>query len=78
MTASNQAPGGMLRWAIPEFRLPGKVLEKELEMLKKLGIDFQCGIAVGKDKAIDELIAELRENPDNEEARIKLNEIESE
>ncbi len=31
-----------------------------------------------KDKAIDELIAELRENPDNEKARIKLHEIESE
>ena len=31
-----------------------------------------------KDKAIDELIAEIKANPDNEEARIKLNEIESE
>lgn len=30
-----------------------------------------------KDKAVDELVAELKENPDNEEARIKLNEIES-
>jgi tetratricopeptide (TPR) repeat protein len=31
-----------------------------------------------KDKAVDELIAEIKENPDNEETRIKLNEIESE
>jgi len=31
-----------------------------------------------KDKAIDELVAELKENPDNEDARFKLNEIESE
>ena len=30
-----------------------------------------------KNKAVDELIAEIKENPDNEEARIKLNEIES-
>ncbi|MBC2716730.1 MAG: tetratricopeptide repeat protein [Desulfobacteraceae bacterium] len=30
-----------------------------------------------KEKAIDELIAEIKENPDNEEARVKLNEIES-
>jgi len=30
-----------------------------------------------KDKAIDELILEIKENPDNEQARIKLNEIES-
>ena len=30
-----------------------------------------------KDKAVDELVMELKENPDNEEARVKLNEIES-
>jgi NADPH-dependent glutamate synthase beta subunit-like oxidoreductase len=52
---AEQAPGGMLRWAIPEFRLPEKVLEKELAVLTTLGIDFQCGITVGKDKGIDEL-----------------------
>ena len=52
---AEQTPGGMLRWAIPEFRLPEKVLEKELAVLETLGIDFQCGIAVGKDSATDEL-----------------------
>jgi NADPH-dependent glutamate synthase beta subunit-like oxidoreductase len=49
------APGGMLRWAIPEFRLPQMVIEKELEVLTTLGIDFQCGTTIGADKTIDEL-----------------------
>lgn len=57
---TEQAPGGMLRWAIPEFRLPGSVLDKELDLLRKLGIDFQCGIAIGQDKTIDELKREFQ------------------
>ena len=52
---AEQAPGGMLRWAIPEFRLPEYVLEKELDLFKTLGIDIQCGITIGKDRTIDEL-----------------------
>jgi NADPH-dependent glutamate synthase beta subunit-like oxidoreductase len=52
---AENAPGGMLRWAIPEFRLPVEVLEKELDVLKQMGIDFQCGTAIGQDKSIDEL-----------------------
>ena len=49
------APGGMLRWAIPEFRLPLDVLEREIELLTKMGVTIQCGIAIGKDKTIAEL-----------------------
>jgi NADPH-dependent glutamate synthase beta subunit-like oxidoreductase len=52
---ADKAAGGMLRWAIPEFRLPQNVLEKELEVLSTLGIDFQCETAIGRDKGIDEL-----------------------
>jgi NADPH-dependent glutamate synthase beta subunit-like oxidoreductase len=52
---ADPAPGGMLRWAIPEFRLPEKVLEKELAVLTTLGIDIQCGTAIGQDMSIDEL-----------------------
>ncbi len=52
---ADAAPGGMLRWAIPEFRLPQNVLEKELAVLTRLGIDFQCETAIGQDKTIDEL-----------------------
>jgi NADPH-dependent glutamate synthase beta subunit-like oxidoreductase len=46
-------PGGMLRWAIPEFRLPLDVLEQEIDLLNRMGVRFQCNIAVGKDKTLD-------------------------
>jgi len=34
---AHPAPGGMLRWAIPEFRLPRRGLEKEIEVIRELG-----------------------------------------
>jgi NADPH-dependent glutamate synthase beta subunit-like oxidoreductase len=48
-------PGGMLRWAIPEFRLPLDILEQELDLLTHMGVRFQCNVAVGKDKSTDEI-----------------------
>lgn len=45
---SETKPGGMLRWAIPEFRLPAKVLERELTLLERIGVQFKCGFKVGK------------------------------
>jgi NADPH-dependent glutamate synthase beta subunit-like oxidoreductase len=53
-------PGGMLRWAIPEFRLPLEVLEKELELLRKMGIDFQCGTSIGQGISVDDLKREFK------------------
>ncbi len=47
--------GGMLRYGIPEFRLPKKTLAKELAHFAKLGIKINCGIAIGKDITLDEL-----------------------
>jgi NADPH-dependent glutamate synthase beta subunit-like oxidoreductase len=49
------APGGMLRWAIPEFRLPLEILEKELGLLQGMGVNFQYGIALGKNKTLEDL-----------------------
>jgi len=37
----NSAPGGILRWGIPAYRLPRKVLEQETEFIKKLGVSFE-------------------------------------
>jgi NADPH-dependent glutamate synthase beta subunit-like oxidoreductase len=42
-------PGGMLRWAVPEFRLPGAVLKRELGRLLKMGVDFRCNMVLGKE-----------------------------
>lgn len=49
------APGGMLRWSIPEFRLPQEVVERELKLLERMGVIFQCGVGIGKDKTLSEL-----------------------
>jgi len=49
-------PGGLLLWGIPEFRLPREVVKKDIEFLKNLGIVFDCGTAIGKDKTFDELL----------------------
>ena len=48
-------PGGMLRWAIPEFRLPLDILEQEIDLLIRMGVRFECGVAVGKDRSMDAL-----------------------
>ncbi|MBO4325716.1 MAG: FAD-dependent oxidoreductase [Clostridia bacterium] len=39
--------GGMLRYGIPEYRLPKAVLAKEIEMLKSLGIEIRTGVKIG-------------------------------
>jgi NADPH-dependent glutamate synthase beta subunit-like oxidoreductase len=40
---AESAPGGMLRWAIPEFRLPRDVLEREIGLLHEMGVRFALG-----------------------------------
>lgn len=50
-----EKPGGMLMYGIPSFRLEKSVIEAEIEVLKAMGIEFQCGIEVGKDITLDEL-----------------------
>ena len=48
-------PGGMLRYGIPEYRLPKEVLDTEIGYIQKLGVDIKTGIRVGKDKPLDEI-----------------------
>lgn len=43
------APGGLLRWAIPEFRLPQEVLDRELRFLEDPGVEFVGDRTLGKD-----------------------------
>jgi dihydroorotate dehydrogenase subfamily 1 len=35
-------PGGMLYWAIPKYRLPSRILDREIKMLKSLGVEIKC------------------------------------
>ena len=48
-------PGGMLMNAIPSFRLEKDVVEAEIDVLRQLGVEFRCGVEVGKDVTISQL-----------------------
>lgn len=47
--------GGVLVYGIPEFRLPKSIVAKEVEGLKKLGVDIETNVVIGKTLTIDEL-----------------------
>ena len=48
-------PGGMLISGIPGFRLEKSVVNAEIDILKELGVEFRCGVEVGKDVTIQQL-----------------------
>ena len=52
-------PGGVLRYGIPDFRLPNAVIDAEIENLKKLGIKFECNTLVGRLFTIEQMIDEM-------------------
>jgi formate dehydrogenase major subunit len=49
------AMGGMLRYGIPEYRLPKEVLDKEIKWITDLGVDVHTGRTLGKDFTLDSL-----------------------
>jgi NADPH-dependent glutamate synthase beta subunit-like oxidoreductase/formate hydrogenlyase subunit 6/NADH:ubiquinone oxidoreductase subunit I/ferredoxin len=51
-------PGGMLRYGIPEYRLPKDKMDQELNHVFELGVDLQCNVKLGRDFTIDDLFAE--------------------
>lgn len=51
----NAKPGGMLVYGIPSFRLEKDVVEAEIDVLRELGVEFKCGVEVGKDITLDQL-----------------------
>jgi glutamate synthase (NADPH/NADH) small chain len=52
------AVGGVLRYGIPEFRLPRDILDLETERIKALGVTIQTNFVVGRTATIDELFDE--------------------
>jgi len=52
------ATGGVLRYGIPEFRLPRTVLDREIEYLHKLGVEFKTNVVIGKSLTISDLFDE--------------------
>ena len=52
------APGGVLTYGIPEFRLPKAVVRREVEELEAIGVEIACNIVIGRTITVDELFEE--------------------
>ena len=52
---SHVEPGGMLRFALPEYRLPRNVLDREIEIIRRLGVKFVLNSRIGADIALSDL-----------------------
>ncbi|MGQ9777416.1 MAG: FAD-dependent oxidoreductase [Thermodesulfobacteriota bacterium] len=57
ITIFEKAPvlGGMLSLGIPSYRLPKKIVESEIELLRKMGVSMKTRVEIGKDKTISQL-----------------------
>ncbi|HEY3316158.1 MAG TPA: FAD-dependent oxidoreductase, partial [Bacillota bacterium] len=50
--------GGMMRVGIPEYRLPKRLVEAEIDQILKTGIELRTGVAIGRDLDVDDLFAQ--------------------
>ncbi len=48
-------PGGMLRYGIPEYRLPRKVLDAEIQRILDMGVELRCNAMIGRDLSMGDL-----------------------
>ncbi len=55
---SLHAPGGVLRYGIPEFRLPRDILDREIAYVKSFGVEIETDVLIGKTITLDELMGE--------------------
>ncbi len=51
----NEEPGGMLRYALPDYRLPKEVLNRELELIRRVGVQFVGKTRVGTDISLNDI-----------------------
>jgi glutamate synthase (NADPH/NADH) small chain len=52
-------PGGVLKYGIPDFRLPNVVIDAEIGNLRKLGVTFECNTLVGRLFTLEQMIGDL-------------------
>jgi glutamate synthase (NADPH/NADH) small chain len=52
-------PGGVLRYGIPEFRLPDKVIDAEIDALARLGVKIKCNTLVGRLFTLEQMLDEM-------------------
>ena len=51
--------GGVLRYGIPEFRLPKAIVDREVENLRDLGVTIECNVIIGRTLTVDQLAEEF-------------------
>jgi NADPH-dependent glutamate synthase beta subunit-like oxidoreductase len=51
-------PAGMLALGVPAYRLPREIIEKEIDVIKALGVEIHCGVRIGKDISFAKLRSE--------------------
>lgn len=52
--------GGVLVYGIPEFRLPKEIVREEIDTLRRMGVEFEINVVVGKSVTVDELMRDER------------------
>ena len=52
-------PGGVLKYGIPDFRLPNSVIDSEIDKLRTLGVKFECNTLVGRLFTVEQMIDEM-------------------
>jgi glutamate synthase (NADPH/NADH) small chain len=52
-------PGGVLRYGIPEFRLPNSVVDAEIDAIRALGVEIKCNTLVGRLFTIEQMLGEM-------------------
>ncbi len=50
--------GGVMRYGIPEFRLPNEIVDEEIETLERMGVEIRPNFVVGKTRTLEELLNE--------------------
>ena len=53
-------PAGMLYTGIPAYRLPRDLIDAEIELIRRLGVEFRCGVRVGRDIEFEQLRRDFR------------------
>ena len=51
-------PGGVLMFGIPEYRLPKRIVRREIKKIEELGVVFHCGITIGPNLNVDQLFGQ--------------------
>lgn len=55
----NEKPGGLLRFGIPDFKLNKSIIDRRLALMEEEGVEFRCGVRIGSDIAIEDLLKEF-------------------